>query len=55
MDQNLKFTYITDDDINILHALICLFTGFSAHPFTGGWHWVGVWNPAYDKAWLSLC
>ena len=42
-------------DINILHALILLFTGFPAHPLTGGWHWVGVWNPAYDKAWLSLC
>ena len=40
-------------DINIGHALICLFTGFPAHPLTGGWHWVGVWNPAYDKAWLS--
>ena len=43
------------DDINIGHALICLFTGFPAHPLTGGWYWVGVWNPAYDKAWLSLC
>ena len=40
-------------DIDIGHALICLFTGFPAHPLTGGWHWVGVWNPAYDKASLS--